>query len=502
MPKHGKNLPGLTRRDTLKLSGLTLGGLAMAGAGRAAAQCRNVGGCYPNDIPVNQYTYFDNLHFLPKWTPLLEDEMRITFLGTMIPPVRRVQQEMSVFVEVGWDREKGRAIDQVVFDLGSGTCANYGAAGIGYGRMDKIFIAHLHQDHMSDLGHAYAFGPASDRKSPMFVWGPGPSGLVWTDPEGNTFGPYDDGTRAFCEGIRKACRWNTEGFAFLGSRLQEYHHPSALDWGVPGELSPVGDDHPDDGWALYPIELPWQANPGVAYDNPTTGVKISHFPVIHDRQGSIGYKLEWNGLSMIYTSDTRPETNCIAMASGDRPVDVFIHEMILPPEIWAMKTLRLPEPLPYPSDPVWNETYESFANVIENSHTPQGAFGYILSQIDPRPRMTVATHFPVADDTVACALKSVKAHCPWVELGTNMIWSFDLMTLSVRPREIGVRRLRVNDFGWSPVPRVEGTPLPPKYWKWKTQVDGSVAKDSDPTAQLKLDTLIEPGSDTYCADGY
>ena len=37
-------------------------------------------------------------------TRLEPDEMRITFLGSVIPPVRRAQEEMSIFVEVGWDK--------------------------------------------------------------------------------------------------------------------------------------------------------------------------------------------------------------------------------------------------------------------------------------------------------------------------------------------------------------------------------------------------------------
>jgi hypothetical protein len=85
--------------------------------------------------------------------------------------------------------------------------------------------------------------------------------------------------------------------------------PTRERWEVPGKRGPVSDDDPTDGYALIPIELDWTKyaeKPGdnVAYYNPTTGVKITHFPVIHTRKGSIGYKLEWNGLIMVYTSDT------------------------------------------------------------------------------------------------------------------------------------------------------------------------------------------------------
>jgi len=53
---------------------------------------------------------------------------------------------------------------------------NYSAMGISFGRMSKIFLNHLHGDHMGDLAHIYCFGPAFDRKSPLYVWGSGPSG--------------------------------------------------------------------------------------------------------------------------------------------------------------------------------------------------------------------------------------------------------------------------------------------------------------------------------------
>ncbi len=44
---------------------------------------------------------------------------------------------------------------------------------------------------------------------------------------------------------------------------------------------------------------------------------------------------------MIYTSDTKPETNCVNQAINGRQagVDVFIHEMIVPAQYMTMKNL-------------------------------------------------------------------------------------------------------------------------------------------------------------------
>jgi hypothetical protein len=130
-----------------------------------------------------------------------------------------------------------------------------------------------------------------------------------------------------------------------------YPVPSKTDRGRPHDPAPVGTDAANDGFALVPIELSWRLVGGIAYNNLTTGVKITRFPAIHCRQGSIGYKLEWNGLTMIYSSDTRPETNCLNQANNPDPVtgvprgvDVLIQEMIFPPELLAMKNLGLTYP--------------------------------------------------------------------------------------------------------------------------------------------------------------
>ncbi len=82
-----------------------------------------------------------------------------------------------------------------------------------------------------------------------------------------------------------------------------------------------------DGFDLVATELPWRTIGGVAYD--ADGVRITHFPAVHDRQGSISYKLEWNGLSMVFSGDTRPTQYIIDQATAG--VDVFIHEMVVPP---------------------------------------------------------------------------------------------------------------------------------------------------------------------------
>ena len=470
----------------------------------------------PTYEPTESYTYFDRLPLFDPLTPLETNEMRVTFMGSMIPlPVRLAQAEMSIFVEVGWSNDPsdkvygGRATDQFIFDCGAGCSANFAAAKVGFRRMDKVFINHLHGDHMNDLTHIYCFGVASDRKSPLYVWGSKPSGVVSPSNDGDIFTDdgviYDDGTSNFCASLRNAWRWHSESFAFQGSCYSNYVPPTKEDWGLPHDPVPVGNDPANDAYAVVPIELDWAQVGGVAYSNAATGVTITHFPVIHCRRGSMGYKLDWRtpdgtNLTVIYTSDTKPETNCIEQAKNDdKGVDVFIHEMVVPPAVWAYKNMGLDAP-PEPEDDNYAEfqaTVQGLTFVQNSSHTPQGAFGYILGQIEPRPKLTVATHFPVADDTVASAFDSVRAHCPDVEMGRDIVWSFDLMVLRVFPDRIEQCRADVSRYCFNPPVQLPDGMMPPKY------NDG--AGKGDPYCQIDTNAAIpavEGGVTNYRVDGY
>lgn len=576
MKVKAQDATGTARATPRKSAALILGGLAMGvfmmggsiaqGAGGSPAAAKNAqpydpSNFWPSRYKADQYSYFNNLHRFKPGTPLDANEMRITFLGSVIPAPRRAQQEMSVFVEVGWvqdatDPTKGKALDQFVFDCGSGVSANYAAMNIGFDRMDKVFLCHLHGDHMNDLSHIYTFGPSAGRYSPLYVWGPSASDLQWTEPSDlnpspKTYGKYDDGLNTYCQMLRAAMRWHSESFSFQNTNYASYKAPKQADWGLPCAPVPVQDpralydaryneddylDSPTDGYALIPLELGWTKKgdldpatglpDNIAYWNQKTGVKITHFPVIHCRKASIGYRLEWKNpndpnapvRTMIYTSDTRPEQNSIDQASnGGLGVDVFIHEMVVPPEVWAFKSLGLRAPPPEKS-----KVYDEFvtatnqtAMIQSSSHTPQGAFGYLLGQISPWPRLTVATHFPVADDTVECAYRSVLKQCPKIgKRGERITWSFDLMVIRVTGSKIYQLQGVVSDFSWTPNFTVPGDLNPPKYWKYLTDTTGNIQYDNqgnpikvgDPLAQIDWQDVIpatEPdGTVNYRDDGY
>ena len=165
---------------------------------------------------------------------------------------------MSIFVEVGpWVPGPnytptydpyGQASDSFMFDLGTGSSTNYTSMGIAFRKMDKLFAAHLHADHIGDLTQVYCFGPAGDRQSPMYVWGPGPSDVKSPRPPRRL---YDDGTNAFCKNLREALRWHTESFSFEKTAYAWYrdHMPT------PGTLG----KSPSETWVTrsFGLSTPW-----------------------------------------------------------------------------------------------------------------------------------------------------------------------------------------------------------------------------------------------------
>ena len=104
-------------------------------------------------------------NYFPNTEPLGADEMRVIALGTGTPNFRRSQASASWLVELG-NGEK------FIFDIGTGSLGNLGALEIPYSYLDKIFISHLHVDHIGDLDAMFIGGWVSNRTGPLRVWGP------------------------------------------------------------------------------------------------------------------------------------------------------------------------------------------------------------------------------------------------------------------------------------------------------------------------------------------
>lgn len=379
---------GITRRNMMKLPAIALGALGLEGlASRShAVESASAAGAKGS---------------FPQLRDLKTNEMRITFLGTSC--IARTAQECnSVYVEVG-------SGDQFIFDCGTGVAAKYNAMGVPFSKMDKIFLTHLHGDHTSDLTHIYCFGPSGDRRSALQVWGPTRSNMVNPTTGENP----DDGTKAFFNAFQTMMSWHVQSFSFLQTGL-----------------GPRGSGN--NGYDLAVTELDWTEDNGPPAYNKN-GVTITHFPAAHDRNGSISYKLIYNGMSMIFSGDTKPNDYVLEHGKG---VDVLIHEMVVPPETWAAKNTGLK-----PGQAGWEQAVQTAQNIQDSSHTPQKAFGYIMSQT--KPRLAVVTHFQVNADVIGPALRDIRY---WYD--GPVVFATDLLTLTVSPTRITQQRIKIDDHAW------------------------------------------------------
>jgi ribonuclease Z len=414
----------LTRKEFLAASGATAGALwagnALGIPGVGGPEAAAAAGAVSADPTQQELArrLIQNSWYLPV-EDLAADEMRISFMGSSFTP--RVNQAMnSVFIEVGTGQS-------FVFDCGSGVITKYTAMGIPSSRMTRVFITHLHGDHMSDLVALYCFGPAHDRKTPLHIYGP--SGPVL---QGRVFN--DQGTKAFCKNLQALCKWHTEAFSFLSTGLTN------------GE----------DGYQVVPHELPYKTVGGEAYRDGD--VLITHFPVAHDRDGSIGYKLEWNGMKVVFSGDTKPVQWILDEGRG---VDVLIHEMALSPNVWVEHQAGL-----YPGDPNYQAALAMMQEVQDNSHTPEEALGEILAAT--RPRLGVITHCHFNQDTFIRALDLVRKH-----YDGPLAWATDTVVLNLRPGEpIKQRMALISPVAWDLGTKSYDNPAPPKY-------DGPYAQFSD-----------------------
>ena len=93
------------------------------------------------------------------------------------------------------------------------------------------------------------------------------------------------------------------------------HSPATRRDSPPASWQERGDGkQPKSAWRRY-------AKVHVIYD--VNGVKITSFPAVHQYDGPVSFRLEWNGLTLVYSGDTTPSEFMIENGQG---ADVLIHE--------------------------------------------------------------------------------------------------------------------------------------------------------------------------------
>ena len=219
--------------------------------------------------------------FIPGEEKLEDGEMRVTVLGSGNPWVTRGQASSSILVEVG-NAER----DLLVFDLGSGSLANYASLKLPVNKLDKVFLSHLHADHTSDLLTLVgSYAKVGRADGPIYLWGP--SG---TEPR--------LGTRHFAGAVEEALAWDTEAGR--------------------GPINP-------DSMKIVVSEFDFSQTQ-VVYEKH--GVKVTAFPVVHALSGAVGYRLDFASLSFVFSGDACPSWPLVRACEGG--VDLLIHECFPP----------------------------------------------------------------------------------------------------------------------------------------------------------------------------
>ena len=97
----------------------------------------------------------------------------------------------------------------------------------------------------------------------------------------------------------------------------------ALAWDIKGRTGIL----PDAGGEVVAHEFDYKKENQVVYEE--NGVTIRSWPAIHSLDGSVSYRLEWNGLVFVFGGDTRPNKWFIEYAKG---ADFAVHECFPTPE--------------------------------------------------------------------------------------------------------------------------------------------------------------------------
>ena len=286
---------------------------------------------WPAEVLADSNVYFDGAPsvsdrdvYYPGTEDLGPDEMRIVALGTGMPSVRPKQAAACFLVELG----NG---DKFLFDIGSGCHERLAAQKIPYDYLDKVFIGHLHVDHMGDLPSFWLGGTVMNRLTPLRIWGP--SG-----------GTPELGTQHAMGLMKEMYAWD------IGTR------------------SGVIDFR---GGELEVHEFPFDGINEIIYNE--NGVVIRSIPAVHGLDGAVSFILEWNGITFVYGSDTFPNKWYIEHSKG---ADVAIHECFLPPTLLITKQGFAPQ---------------EALNVGTQGHTSPEQFGKVMSLV--KPRLAIGYHF-------------------------------------------------------------------------------------------------------------
>ncbi|MEG3168011.1 MBL fold metallo-hydrolase [Sphingomonas sp. LB3N6] len=200
-------------------------------------------------------------------------DILVTLLGTGTPTLNPNRFGYSTLVQAGGLN--------LIFDAGRGNTIRLSQLGVKLGSIDATFITHFHSDHINGLGDLWTTSllpsPQNDRKTPFQLYGP-------------------------------------VGISQVASGMQTMFGP---------DLKIRRDDNEvtEQAEKLAVHEF---TKDGVVFER--NGVRVTAFTVDHGKsiKPAVGYRIDYNGHSVVLSGDTRYDREVIRQATG---VDLLVHEV-------------------------------------------------------------------------------------------------------------------------------------------------------------------------------
>jgi ribonuclease Z len=292
------------------------------------------------------------LSYLCLATTVFSQSIKVTLLGTGVPQPAIDRFGPSTLVEAG--------NQYFLFDCGRGAAQRLWQQKIQLGKVNRLFLTHLHSDHTVGIADLWLTGwlPTvfGSRNSPFQVWGPA-------------------GTAEMMQGLGMAYSWDI--------RIRS-HESNKADSGI--------------------MVLTHTVKEGVVYDQG--GVKVTAFFVDHADfiDSAFGYRLDYGGHSVVISGDTRYNENLIKYTQD---VDVLIHEVAVAKDELIQKSAIAQQILSYHTSP------EQAGKVFSKANPRLAVYSHIaMPAIDP------SIPPPTVDDIISRTRKNYTGR---LEVGEDLM---------------------------------------------------------------------------------
>lgn len=243
------------------------------------------------------------------------ESIRVTLLGTGTPEASPDRFGPATLVEAGDEK--------LIFDVGRGATVRLAQANVPLKNI-TVFLTHLHSDHINGLGDLWASGYMGPvfREKPLKIYGP-------------------TGIAQLTNGLKIAFQPDIEiRSAEMAARNQPFHLS-----GADFDVTEVKGD-------------------GVVFDKG--GVKVTAIRVNHAENRAFGYRVDFDGKTVVISGDTSFSENLMKKSEG---ADLIVHEVM------GVSDMLMKNPL--------------IKGVLEVHTTPAQA-GTLFSKV--QPKLAVYTH--------------------------------------------------------------------------------------------------------------